>query len=142
LKYNGADHVSNNIFRASQTPGHAYSPWNELEEAYSRMDLTKQSDKLIAISGIAKHMQDVLNDLYVAGLWESRLAFCILCGNRRDIPMNTEPVDYIVPTWYWASINEKVIMYPISSSDDEQILFDIKAVEAFPVTDQTGSRFL
>ena len=127
---------SNSMGRLSSSPEfNAYSLWNELVEAYSRMTLTNQSDKLIAISGIAKHMREVLNDQYIAGLWKTHLPFYLLWTKRKDTPMNTEPMNYIAPTWSWASINEKVTMYPITNSDDERILIDIEAVETYPVTD-------
>lgn len=36
---------------------------------YSETQLTFQSDKAIALSGIAKVMRDAFKDEYVAGLW-------------------------------------------------------------------------
>ncbi|CAN9305623.1 unnamed protein product [Alternaria alternata] len=46
-----------------------YEIWNKIISAYSETLLTVASDKLIALSGIAKHMRpSVNNDTYVAGL--------------------------------------------------------------------------
>lgn len=113
----------------------AYSLWSELVEAYTMMHLTKVGDKLIAISGVAKQMRQILNDQYLAGLWRNHLPFHLLWTKRRDIALNTEPMEYIAPTWSWASINEKVTLYPVTDSDNERILIDIISAETFPVTD-------
>ncbi|CAN9305232.1 unnamed protein product [Alternaria alternata] len=46
-----------------------YEIWNKIISAYSETLLTVASDKLIALSGIAKHMRPSVNkDTYVAGL--------------------------------------------------------------------------
>jgi len=44
----------------------AYNIWERIVEAYTACQLTKAEDKLIALSGIAKHMQPILgNDEYL-----------------------------------------------------------------------------
>lgn len=49
--------------------------WSQILSTYSKSSLTKAEDKLVAISGIAKHFQKRLgNDQYVAGLWRGCLA--------------------------------------------------------------------
>ncbi|KAL8919614.1 MAG: hypothetical protein Q9172_004917 [Xanthocarpia lactea] len=50
-----------------------YYIWARLLEKYCRSKLTKESDRLVAISGLAQEMQARLNDKYLAGLWESIL---------------------------------------------------------------------
>lgn len=44
--------------------------WLSITEWYSRCKLTVASDKLIAISSVAKIMGEILNDTYHAGLWK------------------------------------------------------------------------
>jgi hypothetical protein len=99
------------------------------------MDLTNVGDKLIAISGVAKDMRQTLNDQYLAGLWRRHLPYHLLWTKRRDIPMNTESINYIAPSWSWASIHEKVTLYPITDSDHERIVIDITSAETFPAAD-------
>lgn len=53
-----------------------YRAWNMLIQAYSRMELSKPSDKLIAIAGIASRMARFLSlppTSYLAGLWKEEL---------------------------------------------------------------------
>ncbi|KUJ13387.1 HET-domain-containing protein [Mollisia scopiformis] len=49
-----------------------YKFWASLVEFYSRCSLTFKTDKLIALSGIAKIIQNATGETYFAGLWESQ----------------------------------------------------------------------
>ena len=50
-----------------------YYIWARIVEAYSRTNISFDKDKLVAVYGIASHMQAILNDEYIAGLWKSIL---------------------------------------------------------------------
>ncbi|RAL59498.1 hypothetical protein DID88_006611 [Monilinia fructigena] len=50
----------------------AYDRWATWVVLYSRAYLTKDSDKLVAISTLAKFTRTALDDVYVAGLWRSK----------------------------------------------------------------------
>ncbi|CAN9431803.1 unnamed protein product [Alternaria alternata] len=43
--------------------------WKHIVSDYNMCDLTFPSDKLVALSGIAKHMEQLLKIDYWAGLW-------------------------------------------------------------------------
>ena len=47
--------------------------WETVVESYSKRSLTRESDKLVAIGGIAKELQRFLQDEYLAGLWNRDL---------------------------------------------------------------------
>jgi hypothetical protein len=55
-------------------------------------------DKLIALSGLAKDMQNCLNDRYLAGLWERNLAadmmWCIQECKQEDGSPSVRPTGY------------------------------------------------
>lgn len=56
-----------------------YKIWNSIILKYSRTSLTKGQDKLIAIAGIARCMNDTyLHDQYVAGMWGRNLELQLL----------------------------------------------------------------
>ncbi|KAF2498511.1 HET-domain-containing protein [Lophium mytilinum] len=57
----------------SDENGEGMRRWNKSIHAYTGCSLTKQSDKLIAISGIARVIHRILDDEYAAGLWKGRL---------------------------------------------------------------------
>jgi hypothetical protein len=49
------------------------SMWNWIVKRYTNCDLTKHSDKLVAISGIARKIQFQTKDQYVSGLWRENM---------------------------------------------------------------------
>lgn len=46
--------------------------WNKILEEYTQKGITKETDKLVAISAIAKHFQSQLRLNYVAGIWVAK----------------------------------------------------------------------
>lgn len=65
--------VSTGTVRADQVDD-LLSTWNDIVGSYSQCVLTRQSDRLIAISGLVSLFQERLpEDSYTAGLWSSQL---------------------------------------------------------------------
>ncbi|KAF8862041.1 HET-domain-containing protein, partial [Acephala macrosclerotiorum] len=79
--------------------------WIGLVERYSRCKLTHLSDKLIAISGLARIAQSEINDEYVAGMWKNDLELQL---GWYAPTTGTRPSQYVAPTWSWASIDGAV----------------------------------
>lgn len=59
------------LSRAADTP----SFWFDLIKEYGACNITKQEDKLYALVGVAKFLQPILNDVYLAGLWQKDLPY-------------------------------------------------------------------
>ncbi|RMZ68497.1 Glycoside hydrolase family 61 [Pyrenophora seminiperda CCB06] len=89
--------------------------WRRIVAQYSRLHLTDVRDRLYAINGIAKAMQDARNlvskDTYLTGLWKESFAADLLwyrhvkglkCGSF--VARQTARV----PSWSWASIDGPV----------------------------------
>jgi hypothetical protein len=80
-------------------------------ETYSKTNLTFQSDKFPALSGVACKIQHLLGYHYVAGLWKKDLARGLASRRVKD-PMG--PIssivlsDYRAPSWSWASQEGKI----------------------------------
>src|SRR5690349_15053849 len=51
----------------------ALAHWRISVETFSSASLTYESDKLIAISGVARELYKILNCRYLAGLWHTDL---------------------------------------------------------------------
>ena len=49
--------------------------WVDVFQSYGRRSITKASDRLIAIAGLAQSLQPLLNDEYLAGLWEKDYSY-------------------------------------------------------------------
>lgn len=79
------------------------SSWMRLSTGYSSRIFTRPCDKLYAFSGIAKLFQDYTPDVYVAGMWKSRLTE--MMGWWVDVPQPVLSSKYRAPSWSWASID-------------------------------------
>lgn len=87
-----------------------YSNWYIMVEAYSHRPLTYQTDKLPAISGIAKLLHEMTKDDYYAGLWRSQLPGALLWTSKEDNNKDIES-EKCMPSWSWASIPSGGITY-------------------------------
>ncbi|KAK6822847.1 HET-domain-containing protein [Apiospora arundinis] len=84
--------------------------WNKLVATYSSCQLTYQSDKLPAISGMVRALQDITGDVCVGGLWKNDLAYQ-LCWKHDVHPDNTgrtTTAGRAAPTWSWANFRGPV----------------------------------
>jgi hypothetical protein len=80
----------------------AYSVWIMTIRSYTRCQLTKERDKLVAVSAIAREIQPIIQDEYIAGLWRQSLPFQLLwfahhppAGDRTP----TRSKYYCAPSW-------------------------------------------
>ena len=83
--------------------------WEHTVGFFTKRSLTFPSDKLVAISGLAKLCQEAFHADYVAGLWRHNLElqliwFTTSCCQQTRYP----PQTYRAPTWSWASIDVAV----------------------------------
>lgn len=82
---------------------------------YSATFLTIPTDKLVAISGLAKSFACITGDTYLAGMWRKDLEVDLLWYNRhiphlpRGSRLGSRPIEWRAPTWSWASIDGSVI---------------------------------
>ena len=103
----------------------AYRKWQNIVEMFSRRQLSFDSDRLTALSGLAHRFADMLQDCfdrpdtYRAGLWEGHLPAALLweTGEDRDFQsvdlkrLTRRPRSWRAPTWSWASL-EAPVLYP------------------------------
>jgi hypothetical protein len=97
--------------------------WQHMVEDYTARKLTKDTDRLIAIAGIADGLQSHSSKQYVAGLWKDQLPITLLWFVRTyfDPPNEDEvlrsqlpdrPSEMIAPSWSWASCSAPVFHNP------------------------------
>lgn len=76
--------------------------WAGIVGFYTECQLTKETDKLVAISAIARAMKPLMTCRYLAGLWEKdlvkQLGWSLGDGGGR------RPTKYRAPSWSWASV--------------------------------------
>jgi hypothetical protein len=93
-----------------------FSAWYDIVRQYGRRSLTKERDKLPALSGLATELAGYAPNIYqdyVAGLWSSRqdrvlfihgLLWRLLFFTRQS-PV---PTNYRAPSFSWASVDEEI----------------------------------
>ncbi|KAF7948818.1 hypothetical protein EAE96_008005 [Botrytis aclada] len=124
------------IDEASKTmKGMAYDRWAEWIALYSKTHLTKGSDKLPAVSALAKCTRANLDDVYVAGLWRSMFTDQLLWSGLS----NSRPKDYRAPTWSWASVDGFVALPSVCPNTKYHVEIDEVRVTPVSTTDDTGS---
>jgi len=79
--------------------------WESVVREYSAASLTKDTDRPIALSGVANKLQDLLKDNYVAGLWRSNIIHELLWHNEGSSGDLYRPIPCVAPTWSWMSVN-------------------------------------
>ncbi|KAE8449101.1 hypothetical protein EG329_008484 [Mollisiaceae sp. DMI_Dod_QoI] len=131
-------------YRSGEKPkmSHAYASrgadrifWNMIME-YSALKLTKPSDRLPAFSGLAKQIQALNGDTYIAGLWKT--SFINDLQWRCHFPEEAKrSLDQGVPTWSWASM-DCYLFGP--ASNHEELLVSVYNVEVSPLSDDPFGR--
>jgi hypothetical protein len=94
-----------------ETVVYGYQLWSDIVEKYSRSTLTFQSDKLVAVAGLAAEIQRMVRDEYCAGLWKKHLLSHLLwranpMERRQGDELVSGPncLEYVAPSWSWASV--------------------------------------
>lgn len=103
--------------------------WLEIITEYGALKLTKQSDRLPAISGLASRVSEHLAGEYLGGLWSQDIPRA-LCWAKGSTTGNEHPssrvADSSVPSWSWASISNH-------SGDVPGITYNVPMVAGFEV---------
>ena len=115
--------------------------------AYTASALTRPSDKLVAISGVARELAPRLRSRYLAGVWEVQLARQLLwiatpapamSSSAAELRDSTE-VDaaYRAPSWSWASVDRPLKMVLLwdyrGARNQRDWLVDVLGAEVVPV---------
>ncbi|KAI1372074.1 heterokaryon incompatibility protein-domain-containing protein [Hypoxylon crocopeplum] len=116
----------------------ALDAWNAVLASYTSASLTRQSDRLPALSGVAKDMQNVLKSKYLAGLWEICLLYQLLW--RLEGPDRADTETSGAPSWSWASTAGAVIGNNLVPSPDlaERTVAKLVNANVQPVDDEMG----
>ncbi|KAF6812125.1 heterokaryon incompatibility protein [Colletotrichum musicola] len=94
--------------QVSASGASARDEWEAIVQAYSDSMLTKDSDRIIALAGIAGLIQEHLQDDYVVGLWRRNQAIELLWSTKGTHVQKPRPNPCIAPTWSWLLTNRPV----------------------------------
>jgi Heterokaryon incompatibility protein (HET) len=89
-----------------------YDVWGGLLRDYTSRDLSEESDRLIAIKGIASFFSTRLGGELVAGIWRGNflkdLSWCSDPLGGRAFTGLPRPKSYKAPSWSWGSVVEPI----------------------------------
>ncbi|KAF8551532.1 HET-domain-containing protein [Imleria badia] len=91
-----------------QSPDAIYDCWTDIQISYTRCQLTRFSDRLVAISGVVKRIEMLTGWVNVWGLWKEQLSRELLWFVEE--PTRGRPEQYLAPTWSWVGIEGRVMM--------------------------------
>ncbi|KAI8713815.1 HET domain-containing protein [Fusarium sp. LHS14.1] len=92
--------------------------WERLVSEYSRTELTRSEDRLVALSGVAKLFQQTFADDYLAGLWRTPLERLLCwCRDEEKEQDPRERPEYRAPSWSWASIDGPICFTTTTRED-------------------------
>ena len=77
--------------------------WYSLIETYTYRKLTRPTDRILALSGLAKEYSAALDDEYLAGIWRKSLLTELLWSVRGTT--YPAPTSFQGPSWSWTSVN-------------------------------------
>lgn len=106
--------VTQNANMSNQTPDEdrrarnsIYRGWYNIVRDYSHRKLTKPSDRLPAIGGIAETISKDFGSSYVAGLWKEDL-ICGLLWNFDGLDLGPQHISLEFLSWNWISLNDRI----------------------------------
>ncbi|KAK0737990.1 heterokaryon incompatibility protein-domain-containing protein [Schizothecium vesticola] len=122
----------------------SWALWSAIIQGYAGRSLTQGTDKLVALSGVARRLQESWNCRYVAGLWETSLVRW-LCWSATESThvLPPRPSPYRAPTWSWASIDRAIKLsrelnqFASPQCSVEATILDVKCIPA--TNDMSGA---
>lgn len=108
-----------------------FNSWFTVVEEYSRLRITRESDRLPALTGVATVFQRKLECRYLAGLWENDIARGLLWDvTRYECTRSQRNVrrQRYAPTWSWASL--------VMETEGPGIIFSAGHDETFEVNER------
>lgn len=96
------DHVIDKLIKNNHRKPyrHTWATWHKIIASYTRCAITRPSDRLVAISAIARHWKSRTRSEYLAGLWKDNLIHDLGWSKRGTA--NADVAEYVAPSWSWA----------------------------------------
>ena len=124
-----------NFFKAS-TIDKKLQKWYATVHEYSKKGLTRKSDKLPALAGIAGKFQDSTNYNYLAGLWKEDLLRGLMwyTDPRLEETQSSDQVLLAMPSWSWAAVEGPINYQFPSETNDIQLDPNLRIIDATVTT--------
>jgi hypothetical protein len=100
----GEDYVLQTVFGTESLQ--LRTNWSNIVSRYLRMQLTKESDRVIALAGITERVQSLTGFTPICGVWKQTFVpdLCWTRQCRTDV-RSPRTWDWSVPSWSWYAIH-------------------------------------
>jgi Heterokaryon incompatibility protein (HET) len=113
-----------------------YESWKKVVETYSEREMTKETDKVAALLGVAQAASILFEDQFLVGLWRKQLWRDLLWWVKKP-EIAARPKNFAAPSWSWASIIAP-ISYDLRGDDSARHIEQcIEVLHAEAESDQT-----
>jgi hypothetical protein len=109
----------------SLTSKDIYRAWLLVIQDYAARKLSRETDKLPALSGMARIVSKRTNDAYLAGLWQGNLHMDLLWRTHAGYPGTKTPAEWRAPSWSWMAWDCQISNYILN----EQRLANVRDAE-------------
>jgi hypothetical protein len=130
----------NQWWKSHSSPG-PFDKYYEILRQYAGRSLTKDTDILPALSGIARSFQNVLQSEYCAGMWKEDHIYSLLWGRSpRYLPSGEwrfdpkRPSKFLAPSWSWASILGRQVNFIFTMETRKALLKNRRSFDGAEVT--------
>jgi len=119
--------------------------WSNIVENYTRSELTRESDKLVAVAGMASVLQQHIKCRYIAGLWNTDLEHQLLWNVTKARP-SVRHEQTRGPSWSWASVDgpvsaarwEALPETPVPRNESVSWFAFVRDISAVPTSPELG----
>ncbi|KAI1737720.1 heterokaryon incompatibility protein-domain-containing protein [Xylaria scruposa] len=105
----------------------------DIVEEYTRLDFTKETDRLSGITGIAKKALALrAGDQYMAGMWRKTIRAGLSWYATPKRPSRRLLSENPLPTWSWASVSGQIQHARVSGVPSDASLMEVLDVQYTP----------
>lgn len=97
--------------------------WYDIAAEYSSLSITRSSDWLPALAGMASKWESAATGPYMAGLWSQDILRGLLWIHSS--PDTRCDVEYIAPTWSWTCLNRRTRWTAVTSTTSYHVQVDL-----------------
>lgn len=88
--------------------------WSKVLGMFSELQLTYEEDRLVALRSVVKHLEAVMKDELVFGLWRSEFPYQLIFKHNSTSLIRNRQRNRKVPSWSWAYLGGGLNVPPTS----------------------------
>lgn len=103
---------------------HSYALWRRVVQGYTKREITKKDDRLVALEGVTRQMASMLDDECVLGIWRKNALRSLIWFREHQSDHTSDRSttrDFGFPSWSWFSLGRSIdyrLWHPYARSID------------------------